>query len=72
MDDIQIIGSIRIDNINDFAKEFGYNGLFMKLSQQGYIFRGHSKSSYELLPTALRKDKKDELWNLIGGGIPID
>lgn len=72
MDEIQIIGSIKIDNINDFAKEFGYNGLFMKLSQQGYIFRGHSKSSYELLPTALRKDKKDELWNLIGGGMPID
>jgi hypothetical protein len=39
---------------------------------QGFIFRGHSNEHYELVPTALRAQSVDFLWNVSGIGKPID
>lgn len=36
----------------------------------GYVFRGHSMEHYELLPSALRKDAVEKLWNAAGMPIP--
>lgn len=39
---------------------------------QGYIFRGHSDDSYELIPTSIRHENKDNFWRICGMGKPID
>ncbi len=41
-----------------------------KLSLDGFIFRGHTQESYELIPTALRPKYSDKFWS-IGPGKPI-
>jgi FRG domain. len=38
----------------------------------GFIFRGHSQDSYELIPTALRPNNVDWFWNTCGLGRPIE
>lgn len=42
-----------------------------KNSLNGYIFRGHAKEEYELVPTALRYDYANKFWEICGGK-PID
>lgn len=39
---------------------------------EGFIFRGHSQDSYELVPTALRLDNLDWFWDICGLGRPIE
>ncbi len=38
---------------------------------EGYIFRGHSDDSYELIPTSIRDVGKDDFWRSCGLGKPI-
>jgi hypothetical protein len=38
----------------------------------GFIFRGHSQDSYELIPTALRPNNVDWFWETCGLGRPIE
>ena len=38
---------------------------------KGYIFRGHSDDSYELIPTSIRNVGKDDFWRSSGMGKPI-
>jgi hypothetical protein len=37
-------------------------------SLDGFVFRGHSKETYELIPNALRPDSIDQLWQYVNGG----
>ncbi|PYG59581.1 FRG domain-containing protein [Rhizobium sp. UGM030330-04] len=39
---------------------------------QGYIFRGHSDDSYELIPASIRHTNKENFWRICGLGKPID
>ncbi|WP_236184337.1 FRG domain-containing protein [Pseudomonas juntendi] len=43
----------------------------MGTSLDGYVFRGHSQEKYNLVPTALREDKNDHLWQCSGQGKPV-
>ena len=72
MDEFKIVREIKVDSLDSFMSSIGFNGKLLKKLQSAYIYRGHSKSSYQLLPTALRKDLKKELWSLSGIGIPVD
>ena len=64
------IERIKFENFNQFLSSTTIpdGELFEKLD--GFIFRGESSNKYKLLPTALREEKKSELWN--GLGMPID
>lgn len=58
---MSIVEEIKFDSFKDFYDAIGPNGeLFEAL--QGFIFRGQSKESYELIPSAFRysKDAQDE------------
>lgn len=60
------IENIKYDNFNVFFKDILPTGKMSdKLS--GFIFRGESKNTFELLPSALREKNKSKLW---GGKIP--
>lgn len=53
---MSIVEEIKFDNFEDFYNAMGPNGeLFGAL--QGFIFRGQSKESYELIPSAFRYSK---------------
>ncbi|MAN99778.1 FRG domain-containing protein [uncultured Roseovarius sp.] len=39
---------------------------------EGYIFRGHSDDTYELVPSSIRRAEKDKLWRICGLGKPIE
>ncbi|MDY4299388.1 FRG domain-containing protein [Pseudomonas salmasensis] len=56
-----------IDELLEFISPWGKDP-----NLTGFVFRGHSKESYELTPTALRLEKNDQLWNMSGLGKPID
>lgn len=71
MDDVKIIREIIVKSYDDFVEIVSASGTLFHLMQQGYVFRGHSSSSYELLPSVLRKEKKEELWSFCGGK-PVD
>ncbi|WP_136255121.1 FRG domain-containing protein [Onishia niordana] len=34
----------------------------------GFVFRGHSKESYKLIPNALRPENVEQLWKYVNGG----
>ncbi|PYB93565.1 hypothetical protein DMX01_03290 [Pseudomonas fulva] len=53
------------DDFFDFISPWGNDP---ELS--GFIFRGHSQESYELTPTALRAELKQQLWRMSGEGKP--
>lgn len=67
MDDVKIIREIIVETYDDFMEKVSASGILFHLMQQGYIFRGHSFSSYELLPSVLRKKIQEELWSFCGG-----
>ena len=50
-----------IDELLEFISPWGSDPAL-----QGFVFRGHSKESYELTPTALRLQTNDQLWNMSG------
>lgn len=54
-----------IDELLDFISPWGVDPAL-----QGFVFRGHSKESYELIPTALRLQTNDQLWNMSDLGKP--
>jgi len=38
------------------------------LALDGFVFRGHSKESYKLIPNALRPENVEQLWKYVNGG----
>jgi len=50
------------NNVEDFFDDI--SPWKQKISLDGYIFRGHSQENYELIPSALRKDNLDLLWEI--------
>lgn len=64
------IEHIKYENLRQFlfSTTMPDGELFEKL--EGFVFRGESSNKYKLLPTALRAEKKPELWN--GIGMPTD
>lgn len=55
----------RVEELFDFLAPWNQNHL------NGYVFRGHSKEEYELVPNALRANTVEQFWQ-IAGGKPID
>jgi hypothetical protein len=35
----------------------------------GFVFRGHSKDTYKLIPNALRKENVEKFWMIVNGGL---
>ena len=59
-----MIEEIRFKNVRelfDFLAPWNENDL------HGYVFRGHSKEEYELIPNALRPNNVEHFWQLAGG-----
>lgn len=54
-----------VEEMFDFFSPWG-----MDPSLSGYVFRGHSQQSYELVPSALRKDNIDNFWEGCSLGRP--
>jgi hypothetical protein len=55
-----------VDEMFEFFSPWGESS-----NLEGFIFRGHSQESYELIPTALRPDNVDWFWKTCGLGRPI-
>lgn len=51
-----IIKEIPFNSADDFLRAISYGGQLYNLNNSRYIFRGHSFSTYQLLPSSLRKD----------------
>ncbi|MCL9640881.1 FRG domain-containing protein [Rahnella victoriana] len=57
---------ITVDEMFEFFSPWGENS-----NLDGFIFRGHSQESYELVPNALRPDNVDSFWEVCGLGKPF-
>lgn len=60
----------QFDSVEDFLNHVVPWGSDPKLF--GYVFRGHSQESYQLVPSALRPNAKADLWKVCGIGYPIE
>ncbi|MEG4645206.1 FRG domain-containing protein [Paracoccus sp. APAP_BH8] len=69
--------------MTNFIKEITLNSAEEILSElspwlnggkyKGYIFRGHSNDQeFTLIPSSLRYDQREKLWDAAGGGMPED
>jgi hypothetical protein len=56
-----------VDEMFEFFSPWGESS-----NLDGFIFRGHSQESYQLIPTALRPDCVDWFWKTCGLGRPIE
>lgn len=68
--ELNVIPEYKFNTIDEFLESISPWGEDPKL--QGFVFRGHSKESYELIPTALRLETNDQLWSMSGLGKPVD
>lgn len=57
----EYIEDIAFNSAEDFLKEISYGGSLYGIFNGGCFYRGHSDDSYELLPSSLRLDSKEEL-----------
>lgn len=57
----------KIEELLDYISPWGDSP-----NLDGYIFRGHSQESYQLIPTSLRPDSVDWFWSVCGLGKPIE
>lgn len=61
MGNISVIRNLRYERIEEFFNAIGYKGeLFNLFANGNFVFRGHASDGYNLVPTALRKEKYDE------------
>lgn len=63
------LNEITFDSASDFLTAL--SPLTSSYDFKGYIFRGHSDDSYELIPTSIRHTAKDKFWRICGLGKPI-
>ncbi|ATG02114.1 FRG domain [Lelliottia amnigena] len=64
---IESLDFVSIDEMFEFFSPWGESS-----NLEGFIFRGHSQESYELIPTALRLNNIDWFWKTCGLGRPIE
>lgn len=64
---IEIINFNKVEELLDHISPWGRNP-----NLDGYIFRGESQESYELIPTALRPESVDDFWNVCPLGKPVE
>ena len=64
---IESLDFVSVDEMFEFFSPWGDSS-----NLEGFIFRGHSQESYELIPTALRLNNIDWFWKTCGLGRPIE
>lgn len=64
---IEYYDFITVDEMFEFFSPWRNNS-----GLEGFIFRGHSQDSYELVPSALRLHNVDWFWKICGLGRPIE
>lgn len=66
-----MIEEISLDKVEELFERFiPWKEEFQKM--YGFIFRGHSKEEYQLIPSALRESNKEYFWGIYPWGKPID
>ena len=63
-----IVRNKYFDRLEDFIASIGYGGELQQIFAKGnFIFRGHSSEKYELVPSALRYDKREYFYSIALG-----
>lgn len=57
MDKVVDYDTYKFSDVDTFLKAISYGGELYKKFVRGYIFRGHSKLKYRLIPSSLRENK---------------
>ena len=57
MDKVVDYDTYKFSDVDTFLKAISYGGELYRNFANGFIFRGHSKNSYKLIPSSLRKNK---------------
>lgn len=57
-----IIKEMTFDNFESFSNEVLFNGFTAKYLSNGFIFRGESSLNYKLIPSALREENKEKIY----------
>ena len=70
---LDLIQTIRFDKVEDLFDHIApWRNDTVLIDDIDYIFRGHGQESYKLVPTALRPELNDWLWELVGVPKPTD
>lgn len=63
-----LISKDKFEEIYEFSKIEELFDMFAHwnndLNLEGFIFRGHGKEEYKLIPNSLREDNKEKLWKI--------
>lgn len=61
-----VVEEIRYNKVEDFINAISYKGDLYDVLFPNFIYRGIPTVRYDLIPTALRRDKEEKMWELCG------